>query len=103
MRRIESLVEDALVELEPAQLAVDVERRVLEIPGINRSGLHDAERRTRRLGISGLSAPPAFCHSDVSRAIHTISPRKSAILAQPCKRPTFVRISRPQKSSTRTT
>ena len=103
MRRIEGLVEDALIELEPAQLAVDVERRVLEIPGIKGPWLHDAECGTRRLGISSLSAPPAFCHSDVSRAVHTISPRKSAILAQPCKRPKFVQISRLQKSRNNTT
>ena len=45
----------------------------------------------------------AFCHSDVSRAVHTISPRKSAILAQPCKRPKFVQISRLQKSRNNTT
>ena len=59
MRRIESLVEDALIELEPAQLAVDVERRVLEIPGIKGRGPR-CEWWTRRLGISSLSAPPAF-------------------------------------------
>ena len=34
MRRVERLVEDALVEFQPAQLAVDVERRILEVSRI---------------------------------------------------------------------
>ena len=48
MRRVARLREHTLVELEPAQLAVDVQRRVLQVGRIDLAGARPRERGRRR-------------------------------------------------------
>ena len=65
---VERLVEHALVELEPAQLAVDVERGILEIRRIKIGRRHDTQHRLRRRLRRWLSlgTVPPFSHGGVA-------------------------------------
>jgi hypothetical protein len=49
MRGVERLVEHALVEFQPAQLAIDVQRRILQIRRIEVRRRDDAKHRLRRV------------------------------------------------------
>jgi hypothetical protein len=72
MRRVVGLVEYALIELEPAELAVDVEGGILEIGRIQVGRRHHAKhglrRRARRQLPLGLTAP--FCSGGLVGGIH---------------------------------
>ena len=72
MRGILGLREHALVELQPAQLAVDVERGVLEIRWIDRAGRDGLEGCASR-GLSGgapVSLVPAIDGQGISGRTH---------------------------------
>ena len=72
MRGVERLVQHPLVELEPAQLAVEVERRVLQIRGIEVGRRHHAQHRLRRGPRCGfpMGVSPPFSDGGVAGGIH---------------------------------
>jgi hypothetical protein len=72
MRCVERLQEHALVELEPAQLPIDVERGILEIARIDVDGRYRAEYGPgcEACGVSFRSRLSPFDYGGVTGGVH---------------------------------